>query len=64
MWQKIVENLAVLGYDTNSMDMAAYDWRLAYYNLEIRDAYFTRLKAKIELFKRTSGQKVVLCSHS
>lgn len=26
VWQKIVENLAVLGYDTNSMDMAAYDW--------------------------------------
>jgi phospholipid:diacylglycerol acyltransferase len=26
IWQKIVENLATLGYDTNSMDMAAYDW--------------------------------------
>jgi phospholipid:diacylglycerol acyltransferase len=26
VWQKIVENLAMLGYDTNSMDMAAYDW--------------------------------------
>lgn len=26
VWQKIVQNLAVLGYDTNSMDMAAYDW--------------------------------------
>ena len=38
--------------------------RLAYSNLEVRDAYFTRLKAKIELFKRTSGEKVVLCSHS
>lgn len=26
VWQKVVENLAMLGYDTNSMDMAAYDW--------------------------------------
>jgi len=26
IWQKIVENLATLGYDTNSVDMAAYDW--------------------------------------
>ncbi|EIW70499.1 hypothetical protein TREMEDRAFT_68093 [Tremella mesenterica DSM 1558] len=64
IWQKIVENLATLGYDTNSMDMAAYDWRLAYYNLEIRDSFFSRLKSKIELYKRHSGKKVVLCSHS
>ncbi|KAI9639305.1 putative phospholipid:diacylglycerol acyltransferase [Dioszegia hungarica] len=64
VWQKIVENLAVLGYDTNSMDMAAYDWRLSYYNVEIRDAYFSRLKSKIELLRRTNKQKVVICSHS
>ncbi|GFZ46798.1 Phospholipid:diacylglycerol acyltransferase [Saitozyma sp. JCM 24511] len=64
VWQKIVENLAVLGYDTNSMDMAAYDWRLAYYNLEVRDYYFSRLKSRVELFKKQNKQKVVLCSHS
>ncbi|ORY26177.1 Lecithin:cholesterol acyltransferase-domain-containing protein [Naematelia encephala] len=64
IWQKIVENLATLGYDTNSMDMAAYDWRLAYYNLEIRDAYFSRLKSRIELMRKQNKQKVVLCSHS
>lgn len=38
--------------------------RLSYYNLEVRDAYFTRLKNKIEIYKKTNGQKVVLCSHS
>ncbi|ADV21626.1 phospholipid:diacylglycerol acyltransferase [Cryptococcus gattii E566] len=64
IWQKVVENLATVGYDTNSMDLAAYDWRLAYYNLEIRDAYFTRLKNKIEMFHWHNKQKVVLCSHS
>jgi phospholipid:diacylglycerol acyltransferase len=26
VWQKIVQNLAMLDYDTNSLDMAAYDW--------------------------------------
>lgn len=46
------------------MEMAAYDWRLSYMNLEIRDAYFTRLKNKIEMFKKTTGQKSVLTSHS
>ncbi|CAD6570996.1 MAG: hypothetical protein TREMPRED_000090, partial [Tremellales sp. Tagirdzhanova-0007] len=64
IWQKIVENLATLGYDTNSMDMAAYDWRLSYYNLEIRDSYYSRLKAKIELMVKHNRRKVVLCSHS
>ncbi|ODO06216.1 phospholipid:diacylglycerol acyltransferase [Cryptococcus wingfieldii CBS 7118] len=64
IWQKIVENLATVGYDTNSMDMAAYDWRLAYYNLEIRDAYFSKLKSKVEMMHKHNKAKVVLCSHS
>lgn len=38
--------------------------RLSYYNLETRDAYFTRLMAKIELMRKHNGRKVVLCSHS
>ncbi|KAJ9099878.1 hypothetical protein QFC21_003883 [Naganishia friedmannii] len=64
VWQPIVQNLAAIGYDTNAMEMAAYDWRLSYMNLEIRDAYFSRLKNKIEMFKKASGQKSVLTSHS
>jgi hypothetical protein len=38
--------------------------RLAYYNLEIRDSYFSRLKAKIESMKKHNGKKVVMCTHS
>jgi phospholipid:diacylglycerol acyltransferase len=38
--------------------------RLSYYNLEIRDNYYSRLKAKIELMVKHNGQKVALCSHS
>ena len=43
---------------------AAYDWRLSCKNLEYRDQYFTRLKAYIEIALETSGEKVVLVSHS
>jgi len=48
---KIVENLAVVNYDTNNLYLAPYDWRLSYYNLEERDGYFSKLKSTIEGFK-------------
>lgn len=37
-----------------------YDWRLAVPNLEIRDFYFSRLKAAIEEYRRNHGKKVLL----
>jgi len=64
IWNKIVENLASLGYDPINSYTAAYDWRLAYPNLEKRDYYFTRLKAHIELAVQLQNRKVVLTSHS
>ncbi|KAH9890882.1 LACT-domain-containing protein [Xylariomycetidae sp. FL2044] len=64
IWNKIFENLASLGYDPTNSFTAAYDWRLSYANLEIRDQYFTRLKTHIELAHKFSGKKVVLSSHS
>ena len=51
---KIVENLAVVNYDTNNLYLAPYDWRLSYFNLEERDGYFSRLKTTIESFKYLS----------
>lgn len=39
-----------------------YDWRLALPNLEKRDAYFTRLKARIEVLSKAQGEKVSGCS--
>lgn len=45
---KIVENLAVVNYDTNNLFLAPYDWRLSYHNLEERDGYFSKLKTTIE----------------
>ena len=48
---KVIENLAVVNYDTDNLVLAPYDWRLSTYNLEERDGYFSRLKTTIEGFK-------------
>ncbi|GAN06724.1 phospholipid/diacylglycerol acyltransferase [Mucor ambiguus] len=65
VWAKVIENLATIGYDTNSMHFASYDWRLGFGNLEIRDHYFSQLKAKIEFSKLSSeGLKSVIITHS
>jgi phospholipid:diacylglycerol acyltransferase len=64
VWSKIFENLADVGYDTSSMTMEAYDWRLAFPLLEKRDGYLTHLKHKIEAYYKTTGKKVILISHS
>ncbi|KAI0061165.1 phospholipid:diacylglycerol acyltransferase [Artomyces pyxidatus] len=48
IWSKVIENLAVVNYDTNNMILAPYDWRLSTYNLEERDGYFSKLKGTIE----------------
>src|SRR6266516_5691257 len=64
IWNKILENLATIGYDPTNSFTAAYDWRLAYLNLELRDQYFTRLKVYIETAVRISNKKATLVSHS
>ncbi|CAI5708334.1 unnamed protein product [Hyaloperonospora brassicae] len=65
VWGKMVENLAEIGYDSNNLYMAAYDWRLMPHLLEKRDAYFTKLKYTIEMARASSsGQKVMLVTHS
>ncbi|KAF2795455.1 LACT-domain-containing protein [Melanomma pulvis-pyrius CBS 109.77] len=64
IWNKILENLATIGYDPTNAFTAAYDWRMSYMNYEKRDQYFTRLKAHIEVAVGVSDKKVVLLSHS
>lgn len=64
IWNKIFENLATIGYDPTNSFTAAYDWRLSYGNLEVRDQYFSRLKSYIETWVSFDGRKVVLASHS
>lgn len=48
---KIIENLAVVNYDSNNLHLAPYDWRLSFWNLEERDGYFSKLKSTIEGYK-------------
>lgn len=64
VWEKIIENLADVGYDSSNMLMMPYDWRLSFAVLETRDGYLTKLKMNIEAMVKTSGIKVVLTSHS
>lgn len=64
IWNKILQNLGAIGYDPDKMTTAAYDWRLAYLDLERRDRFFTKLKQQIELIHELSGEKVCLVGHS
>lgn len=64
IWNKILQNLAVIGYNPNNMISASYDWRLAYLDLEVRDAYFSKLKSQIELTRKLTGQKSIIVGHS
>jgi hypothetical protein len=43
----VIENLACINYDTNNLLLASYDWRLSYYNLEVRDGFFSRFVALV-----------------
>lgn len=64
VWDKIIENLSDVGYDSSNMMMMSYDWRLSFPMLEERDGYMTKLKANIEALVKTTGTPVVLVSHS
>ncbi|KAI5295963.1 Protein kinase C-like 1 [Ascosphaera acerosa] len=64
IWNKVLENLATIGYDPTNAFSAPYDWRLSYLNLETRDQYFTLLKGRIEMIVRHTGRKLILTSHS
>lgn len=64
VWAKLIENFAYLGYDPNTLSMAAYDWRLSPQALEKRDHFFSQLKTTLELAQRRSGRKAVLIAHS
>jgi phospholipid:diacylglycerol acyltransferase len=60
----MIENLADVGYDGSKMSMMSYDWRLGYDMMEKRDGFFTKLKMQVEAHYITTGEKVVLVSHS
>ena len=55
-----------LGYDSNDIIPAPFDWRLAPSNIEIRDLFFTKLKQNIELNYHKNNRRipVVVVTHS
>ena len=64
IWAYIINNLAQIGYDSNLLYVAGYDWRLSLSNMEVRDLYFTRLKREIEYRVRLNNEKAILMGHS
>mgnify|MGYP000026539228 CR=1 FL=1 len=64
IWNKILQNLAVIGYNPDNMLSASYDWRLTYIDLEKRDGYFSKMQKQIEMSKKLSGEKSILVGHS
>lgn len=65
VWARITTELGGLGYTSNEINIASYDWRLGLEQLEERDGYFTRLKSNVEVQKKLSkGKKVVIIAHS
>ncbi|KMS96102.1 hypothetical protein BVRB_002140 [Beta vulgaris subsp. vulgaris] len=65
VWAVLIANLARIGYEEKTMYMAAYDWRIAFQNTEVRDQTLSRMKSNIELLVATNGgNKVVVIPHS
>ncbi|KAJ3677070.1 hypothetical protein LUZ60_002794 [Juncus effusus] len=65
VWAVLIANLARIGYEEKTMYMAAYDWRIAFQNTEVRDQTLSRIKSNIELMVATNkGNKVVVIPHS
>ena len=60
VWAPLLDNLMAIGYDSNMIYFANYDWRLSRMRLEQRDGFWSRTKFEIELRVKMSGQKVVL----
>ena len=64
LWGLMIESLADIGYDQNSMYMASYDWRLSFSDMEKRDWYFTRLMQQIETLVRMNHERAAIVAHS
>lgn len=65
VWEKIIRNLADIGYDTNNFAVASYDWRLSPDLLHSRDGFFYRMKHLIlQLYEEHQNRRIVVIGHS
>ena len=64
VWALLLDNLVFLGYDTNMIYFANYDWRVSPHKINIRDAHWLRVKSEIEIRVQLSGERAILIGHS
>lgn len=66
IWDKVIKNLAQVGYTSSDMTLWSYDWRVEFSILEARDGSFTKLKKAIEASVETNPTqaKAVVMGHS
>ena len=62
--RRLMINLAELGYEPSSMELATYDWRLGFPLMEQRDGFLSKLKVRVERLHARHGEKVSVLSHS
>mmetsp|Transcript_8793 Transcript_8793/g.39072 ORF Transcript_8793/g.39072 Transcript_8793/m.39072 type:complete len:622 (-) Transcript_8793:1423-3288(-) len=64
VWGKVFENLADVGYDSRSLKVFSYDWRLPATTLESEDGLFSRIMYEIEFLHRRNKERVAILAHS
>uniref|UniRef100_A0A7S1TL63 Phospholipid:diacylglycerol acyltransferase n=2 Tax=Erythrolobus australicus TaxID=1077150 RepID=A0A7S1TL63_9RHOD len=66
VWSKMITALADVGYDSRSMSLVAYDWRLSPAHAQERDALFLQVKQQVERMNALSPTQggAVLVAHS
>ena len=63
--RKLIENFADVGYDGSLMTMMSYDWRLGLSDSRSSEMDISpSCDIQLKLHVRSSGEKVVLISHS
>jgi hypothetical protein len=51
--------LADIGYDNTNLVAMPFDWRLSIPNMELRDAFFTKLRSQV---RQGASQASALCN--
>lgn len=64
VWEKIMRNLADIGYDQSNLAIATYDWRLSPDLMQERDGFFHRMRHVILRLYEQHRRPVAIIGHS
>lgn len=64
VWEKIIRNLADIGYDQSTLAFATYDWRLSPDLMQKRDGFYHRMRHLILQLYDHHQRRVVVIGHS